>query len=92
MNKIPIKFRVAQVIYQNEGVSNLEILKILNNEYPFDRSINERNVEEYLLSLKAVGIIELTNAITDKNGKLKMFYKITDYGKSRMKYIEIKSS
>jgi hypothetical protein len=87
MNEVPVKFRVVQLIYQNEEISNQEILEVLKNEYPLDRSINEKNVEDYLLSLKVVGIIELISAATDQNGKLDMCYKITDFGLSRMKYI-----
>jgi DNA-binding PadR family transcriptional regulator len=60
---------------------------VLKNEYPLDRSVSEEGVEEYLLSLKAVGLIELASAIRDTNGKPKLYYKITDYGASRLKYI-----
>ena len=84
---IPVKFRVVQVIFRKEGVSNEEILKTLEKEYPLDRSVNEKGIEDYLLSLKAVGLIKLTSVTLDNNGKLKQFYKITDYGASRMKYI-----
>ncbi|MDR3541770.1 MAG: hypothetical protein P4L69_12505 [Desulfosporosinus sp.] len=87
MSQMPVKFKVAHVIFLNEGVSNQEILKLLKNEYPLDRSVNEKGINDYLLALKAVGLIELTSASLDNNGNLKQFYKITDYGASRMKYI-----
>lgn len=87
MSKIPVKFRVVQVISQNEEASNQEILDVLKNEYPLDRSVSEEGVEEYLLSLKAVGLIELASVIPDTNEKPKLYYKITDYGASRLKYI-----
>lgn len=84
---MPVKFRVVQAIYQNEALSNQEILVILKKEYPLDRSVNEEGVEDYLLALTAGGMIELTHATLVNKGKLKLFYKITDYGASRMKYI-----
>jgi len=87
MNHLPVKFRVVQVIFQKEGVSNQAIFEMLKNEYPLDRSVNEKGVDNYLLSLKAVGLIEIANASLDKKGKLKQCYKITEYGASRMKYI-----
>lgn len=87
MSKIPVKFRVIQVIFQKEQVTNQEIYKIVKKEYPLDRSVHEKGIQEYLQSLKAVGLIELTSASSDKNGKLKQSYKITGYGASRMKYI-----
>ncbi|MDP4127226.1 MAG: hypothetical protein Q8912_09810 [Bacillota bacterium] len=87
MSQIPVKFRVAQVIFQKEGLNNQEIFEILKKEYPLDRSVHEKGVQEYLQSLKAVGLIELTDASPDKHGKLKQYYKINDFGASRMKYI-----
>jgi aminopeptidase-like protein len=87
MSQLPIKFRMVQAICLNEEVSNQEILELLKKEYPLDRSITEEGVEDYLLSLKAVGLIKLTSVSTANNGKLKMFYQITHYGRSRMKYV-----
>ncbi|WP_407311441.1 hypothetical protein [Desulfosporosinus sp. SB140] len=87
MSQIPVKFRVVQVIFRKEGITNQEILEILKREYPLDRGVQEKGVLEYLQSLKAVGLIELTSASSEKNGKLTQCYKITDYGASRIKYI-----
>lgn len=87
MSQIPVKFRVAQLIFQKEGISNEEVFQVLKQEYPGDRYVHEKGVLEYLQSLKAVGLIELTNASLDQNGKLTQCYKITGYGASRMKYI-----
>jgi len=87
MSQIPVKFRVVEVVFHNEGVSIREIYEMLKNEYPLDRSVNEEGVDNYLLSLKAVGLIETKSATSDNSGKLKQCYKITDYGASRMKYI-----
>jgi len=86
MNQMPVKYRVAQVIFQNEGISDQELLERLQSEYPLDRSVTEKGIGDYLLSLNAVGLIELTS-VTFNNNKLKQCYKITDYGADRMKYI-----
>lgn len=88
MSQLPVKFRIAQMVYRKKEISNKEILQILRIEYPFDGSINEIEMEEYLLSLKAVGIIEQTRARTDLDGELIVFYKITDYGVRCIKYME----
>lgn len=88
MSQMPVKFRILQAIYQNKELSNQEILVILKKEYPLDRSVNEEGIDNCLLSLKTGGMIELSQAVEDSNGKLKLYYKITDYGKSRMKYIK----
>lgn len=91
MNPLPVKFRIIQAIYQNKQLSNIEILEILKKEYPFDRSIRANNLEQSLLSLKIVGIIEQKSAAVDLDDELIIYYRITDYGVSRMKYIEASS-
>lgn len=87
MSQMPVKFRVIQAIYENEELSNQEILEILKKEYPHDRSVSEKGVENCLFSLKASGMIELSHVTSDNKGKLKLSYKITDYGARRMNYI-----
>lgn len=87
MSQMPVKFRILQAICQNKELSNQEILVILKKEYPFDRSVNEEGIDNCLLSLKTGGMIELTKVTTDNQGNFKLHYKITDYGKSRMKFI-----
>jgi hypothetical protein len=87
MSTLPVKFRLLQIIFQNQGISQKKILEILKEDYPDDRYVSEKGVEEYLVSLKAVGLIELSNITLDKRGDLEQFYKITNYGVSRMKYI-----
>jgi hypothetical protein len=87
MSQIPVKFRVVQTVFQNENISDQGIYEVLKKEYPFDRSVNEKGVEDYLLTLTASGIIDQTSVTTDKNDALKLRYKITDYGKRLMKYI-----
>lgn len=86
MSQLPVKFRVVQLIYQYEDISNQKILEILKNEYPHDRSVNLQGVENCLVTLSAVGLIELTSTTLDNNGKLKLCYKITDYGINLIKY------
>lgn len=87
MSLIPIKFRVVEIILQHEGISNQEILTKLKAIYPRDRSVNEKTLDSYLLSLKAVGLIEIFSVKLDKDNILQQCYKITDYGIKRMQYI-----
>jgi hypothetical protein len=88
MSQLPVKFRIIQAIYESKQLSNIEILQILKKEYPLDRSIKANTLEQYLLSLKVVGIIEQKSATVDFDDELIIYYKITDYGVSRMKYIK----
>lgn len=88
MSQMPVKFRILQAIYQKKKLSNQELLEILKKEYPLDRSVNEKGIEDCLLSLKTGRMIELAQVAEDNNGKLKLYFKITDYGMSRMKFIK----
>lgn len=88
MGELPIKFRTLQIIKENEGINDEDIFKMLKKEYPRDRIVNFRGIGEYLISLKAVGLIEVINVTFTNSGELKQSYKITPYGKGRMKYIE----
>lgn len=87
MKQLPIKFRTLQLVAQNEGISNEEIVAKLKKEYPLDKFVGYKGIEEYLLSLKAVGLIEPISAALTASGELKQSYKITDYGTTRMKYV-----
>lgn len=87
MKQLPIKFRTLQLVSQNEGISNEEIAATLKKEYPLDKFVSYKGVEEYLLALKAVGLIEPINVTLAASGELKQSYKITDYGTTKMKYV-----
>ena len=87
MSKLPIKFRVLQLINQKKGVTNEEILEILKFEYPRDRVVNYKDIEYYLISLKSVGLIDSISVTLRDHSKLVESYKISDYGMNRMKYI-----
>lgn len=89
MGLLPIKFRILQLINENESISSQDLLKSLKNDYRFDWNLNENSIDQYLISLKSVGMIELTDVVFDTDGKLIQFYKITKYGMDRMKYVAL---
>ncbi|NLT94408.1 MAG: hypothetical protein GXW85_02565 [Clostridia bacterium] len=87
MSLVPVKIRILQLISENQGISNEDLLLLLKKEYTWDRNINEKSIEDYLISFKNIGMIELTDIVFDAGGKLKQFYKITDYGLNRLKLV-----
>jgi len=87
MSLVPVKIRILQLISENQGISNEDLLLLLKKEYTWDRNINEKSIEDYLISFKNIGMIELTDIVFDTGGKLKQFYKITDYGLNRLKLV-----
>ncbi|MFZ7101189.1 MAG: hypothetical protein ACOWWO_00830 [Peptococcaceae bacterium] len=87
MSLLPVKIRILQLIKYHEGISNEDLLANLKKEYGLGRNLTEKGIEDYLISLKAVGMIGLTDIILDESGRLKQFYKITKYGAERMKHL-----
>lgn len=88
MSKLPLKFRVFQIIAQQQDVSNLELLTMLQSEYPNERYAQQAEIDKYLMSLKAVGLIELSGALLTDTGTLVQQYRITASGTSKLKYLD----
>ena len=88
MDILPVKFRMLQFVFQNEGVSNDHLYCALKQEYPNDKYVSQAGIDESLLSLKAGGLIEATRANVSDLGMLVQSYKITSYGIGKMKYIK----
>ena len=87
MGILPVKFRVLQIIFQQQETSVENIYCMLKREYPRDACINERGIGECLLSLKTAGLIEVSDAAIAADGKLLPVYRITSQGIGKMKYI-----
>ena len=88
MSKLPLKFRVFQIIAQQQDVSNSELLTILQSEYPNERYVQQMEIDNYLMSLKAVGLIELSGALLTDTGSVVQQYRITGSGTSKLKYLD----
>lgn len=83
--KIPIKYRVLSLILEKDNISDEEILTILRTEYPFDKQVNEKELELCLMSLTGSKMIEIIHATLRENGKIEQIFKITNYGHHRLK-------
>ncbi|ATW28116.1 MarR family transcriptional regulator [Candidatus Formimonas warabiya] len=84
---LPLKFRILHYFSKAKGdVSVDDLLKDLKNEYSGDGQFTKSGVSNHLDSLRAVGMIEVTEPVLNNN-ELTIKYKITDYGTSRLAYL-----
>lgn len=79
--KLPMRFRIMHLISQNDSVNNQEIMKFLGDEYTGEGQYKLSVIDTHLMSMRAVGIIEIANAFLNESGNLVQEFKITDYGK-----------
>ncbi|MCR6544786.1 DNA-binding protein [Dehalobacterium formicoaceticum] len=85
---LPLKFRILHYASKSKSpFSVLNLMKDLKEEYGSDGQFNNKMLSNHLDSLRAVGMIETTKAEFDSAGELVIDYQITDYGKSRLKYL-----
>ncbi|MBP1761150.1 MAG: hypothetical protein H6Q64_692 [Firmicutes bacterium] len=87
MQKLPVKFRVFQIISQYEDIANEELYKILKQEYPLDRHVTLHGIDNYLMSLKAVGLIRNSLTLLSDTGTMIQKYQLTENGVNKLKYI-----
>ena len=85
--KLPLRFRILHLLSQEHSLSEREVMDHLESEYGNEGQFIKSNFENHLESMRAVGMVEPTEATIDAKGKLQQKYKITDYGRQRLSYL-----
>ncbi|KUK31229.1 MAG: Winged-helix DNA-binding domain protein [Thermoanaerobacterales bacterium 50_218] len=85
--KLPMRFRILHLISEKENMGVDEVMEALRPEYGGERQWKRGVIYDHLRALKAVGMIETTDVSLDEKGNLVEKFKITDYGKSRLRYL-----
>ncbi len=86
--KLPLKTRMLQFAIQHEKEFTLPgMMKALEPEYGGEKMFNYKQMDEYFDSYMGVGFFSPTLKEFDSNGNLVIHCKVTEYGKSRGKYI-----
>lgn len=83
---LPFRFRVLHYASTKDEFNYHDILKDLESEYAGEGQFNEQKMTLHTDSLAAVGMIEPVKTELE-NGNLLITYKITDYGRDRLKYL-----
>lgn len=87
---LPMKTRILEYAIQKDaGVTVDEVLTVLEPDYGAERMCNRKQVEEYLDSFLGVCFMNAAELDLDERGNLQITYQLTDYGKSRKKYLRV---
>lgn len=87
MAKLPIKARVLEWFAVNQKPISAEGLsEILGKEYPGEKTVTPKKLEQQILCYCRVGFLEPVG-MGEVNGKEELEYQITDAGKEELEYI-----
>lgn len=83
---LPMRFRILHLLTLRE-LSEVELMEALRSEYGSEGQYKRSVIDTHLASMKAVGMIEITELSMGKDGNLAHKFKATDYGRNYLKYI-----
>jgi hypothetical protein len=85
--KTPLRFCLLRhLIDRPAPATAADVFEGLKSRYGHERQCRLSFVEAHLDSLRGVGIIEVVDAL-EEGDKLIPLYQVTDYGKSRGRYL-----
>lgn len=86
---LPLKTRILDyAIEKNAAFTADDIMRDLAGEYPGEKILNKKLVDEYIDAMIGVGFLKNDSLEFDADGKLLIHAIVTDYGKERKKYIK----
>lgn len=87
MMKLPLRSRVIHYLSKSGDVTCDEVVDALKDEYGYERQYKPSLIQGHLMALVAVGIVDVDKVDFDDNDNLMLWYKITDYGRSKLSYL-----
>lgn len=85
---LPLKLRVFEYLTQvDHPVTSQNVYDALKDEYKGERQMKYSRIDEYMQALLGVNMVKESGLEYDKKGVLQVYYKVSDFGKSRIKYI-----
>ena len=86
--KLPLKLRVFEYITQiDHPVTTKQVTDAIKGEYEGERQMKYARIDNYMQALLGVNMIQQNKVAFDDKGKLLVYYEVSDFGKSRIKYI-----
>jgi hypothetical protein len=82
-----MRFRILHQFCQVEMTTTEELMAALRAEYGNEGQFNKAIFNEHLMSMRAGGLIEDRDVSFDDNGELIQTFAVTEFGRSRLKYI-----
>lgn len=89
MAKLPLRFSILYVLNKAGGkhLTTQEIYEQLAKDYAGEGQFGLNQMELHLMAIKATGLIEGIDPYLDEAGEARYKYGITEYGRSRIKYL-----
>lgn len=88
MSKLALKLRVFQWAAEQESPFSIDdIMKALKGEYGNERQFTEKRIDQYIQSFLGSCMMDVSSVAVDDNGKLRLSYMLTDFGRGRVKHI-----
>jgi hypothetical protein len=85
--KLPLKFRILQLIASERGISNLDVATRIAAEYPGESQTKQAVVENHLTAFQTTGIIAGTPTGLAADGTLVLELTLTEYGAGRLRFL-----
>lgn len=88
--KLPIKTRILEyAIEYNKPFTAKELSRILESEYPGEKTCRPKNITKQLDTYCGIGIMDAVDVSFDENdpNELVVKFAVTDFGKGCEKYI-----
>ena len=80
MSLLPIRSRALHFLSTVEKANVDDVMKGLEVDYGKERQFTKANFDDHMLNLHANGLIDEVSCDLDKNGKLRVYYKINNEG------------
>lgn len=85
---LPLKTRILQyAMEQEKGITIESVMEKLEPEYGGERIFNKKIVTDYVDSFLGVGFMKAETVAFNEAGQLCISCAITEYGKTRKKYL-----
>lgn len=85
--KLPMRFRILHLISQHESITDNEVMEALRDEYGSERQFKLPVINTHLMSMRAVGMIDVADVYLNEQDNLVQKFRITDYGRGYLKYL-----
>ena len=85
--KLPLKFRILQMIAAEQVISNREVARKIALEYSGERQAHEKVVTDHLTAFETTGMIACRAVAVGRDGCLEEELVVTSYGLTRLKYL-----
>jgi len=80
MSLLPVRSRTLHYFSSVKEACADDVMEGLKPEYGTERQYKKSNFVDHLLNLEANGLLDETRCDVDKNGELRVFYKLNDEG------------